>query len=266
MKIDALPENVVEEISKIFGNFYTGSQLTSLLEKSSFPTGDSTWTKWRRLNDIFSNYQQHYHCSNQIFRFIQCSTDPVLFVNKESDFHDLLFELNKILAFVGFFINDKNQIIKTSKSDTIPDAMRRASELRSILSQRNIHPDVLKYCKPELLNNNYFHAVLESTKSVSDKIRNLSGLISDGASLVDEAFSLKNPVLAINSLRTESEQSEQKGFSNLLKGIFGMFRNTTAHAPKINWDISKADAIDLMTTLSFIHRKLDDSIKIPKFK
>lgn len=124
----------------------------------------------------------------------------------------------------------------------------------------------MKYCKLELLNNNYFHAVLESTKSVSDKTRNLSGLISDGASLVDEAFSLKNPVLAINSLRTESEQSEQKGFSNLLKGIFGMFRNTTAHAPKINWDISKADAIDLMTTLSFIHRKLDNAIKIPKFK
>ncbi|MBC8205366.1 MAG: hypothetical protein H8E87_07635 [FCB group bacterium] len=47
-------------------------------------------------------------------------------------------------------------------------------------------------------------------------------------------------MLAINTLRTESEQSEYKGFAFFLKGIFGMFRNVTARAPKIKWAKNEA--------------------------
>src|SRR3546814_18882655 len=43
------------------------------------------------------------------------------------------------------------------------------------------------------------------------------------------------PVLALGPLTTESEKSEQKGFANLLIGLFGAVRNPLAHAPKTNW-------------------------------
>ncbi|TAV10231.1 TIGR02391 family protein [Rhizobium leguminosarum] len=79
----------------------------------------------------------------------------------------------------------------------------------------------------------------------------------DGGGLVDHAFTGNPPMLAINSLLTESEKSEQKGFANLLKGTFGMFRNTTAHAAKVNWMMSKADAEDLFSLVSLIHRRID---------
>jgi uncharacterized protein (TIGR02391 family) len=78
-------------------------------------------------------------------------------------------------------------------------------------------------------------------------------LTEDGAELIDKAFSIKNPVLAINTLRTDSEQSEHKGFGNYLKGIFGMFRNVTAHTPKIKWAINKNDALDAMMVISYAH-------------
>ena len=35
-------------------------------------------------------------------------------------------------------------------------------------------------------------------------------------------------------LPTESEKSEQKGFANLLIGLFGAVRNPLTHAPKAN--------------------------------
>ena len=38
-----------------------------------------------------------------------------------------------------------------------------------------------------------------------------------------------------------------------------MFRNVTAHAPKITWTIEEPDALDLFTTLSLIHRRLDSA-------
>jgi uncharacterized protein (TIGR02391 family) len=43
----------------------------------------------------------------------------------------------------------------------------------------------------------------------------------------------------------------------LTKGMFGRFRNTTAHAPKISWPIGLGDALDLLTLASLLHRRLD---------
>ena len=37
-----------------------------------------------------------------------------------------------------------------------------------------MHPDVLAFCRAELLQQNYFHAVLEASKSVADKLRSLA--------------------------------------------------------------------------------------------
>ena len=69
------------------------------------------------------------------------------------------------------------------------------------------------------------------------------------------------PRLAFNRLDTESERSEHTGLMNLIKGVFGAFRNTTAHAPKIHWAVSEQDALDILTTLSLVHRRLDAAIQ-----
>jgi uncharacterized protein (TIGR02391 family) len=63
---------------------------------------------------------------------------------------------------------------------------------------------------------------------VAEKLRTRTALSDDGATLVDRALSGDPPMLAINSLRTDSEKGEQRGFANLVKGTFGMFRNPTA--------------------------------------
>ena len=78
------------------------------------------------------------------------------------------------------------------------------------------------------------------------------------AGLVDQAFGLGQggmPFLAFNSLQTETEQDEQKGLMNFMKGMFGAFRNVTAHAPKISWAVTEQDALDLLTIASFVHRR-----------
>jgi hypothetical protein len=56
-----------------------------------------------------------------------------------------------------------------------------ASALRKALVERKVHADVLKFCRAELLVDNYFHAVFEATKSVAEKLRQKTGLGSDGA-------------------------------------------------------------------------------------
>ena len=72
-------------------------------------------------------------------------------------------------------------LISASQVGTLGEAERRARELREDLLSRGVHPDVLLFCKEELLHDNYFHAVLEAVKSVADKVRRRTGLLDDGA-------------------------------------------------------------------------------------
>ena len=97
-------------------------------------------------------------------------------------------------------------------------------------------------------------------QGIAAKIRSLSGLTSDGADLVQQAFGMgggKSPLLALNSLRTETDTGEQRGFANLVIGLFGTLRNPAAHNPRIEWDMSEQDAMDILTMASLVHRKLD---------
>lgn len=106
--------------------------------------------------------------------------------------------------------------------------------------------------------------VFEVTKSVAEKLREESASVADEARLVDEALAFRtagHPRLAFNSLQTESERSEHSGLLNLIKGVFGVFRNTTAHAPRIHWDVTEQDALDILTTISLIHRRLDAAVR-----
>jgi len=57
----------------------------------------------------------------------------------------------------------------------------------------------------------------------------MTGLTTDGATLFDEAFSVKHPPLALNKLETDSEQSEQKAFVNLLRKEYSVHFGTHTH-------------------------------------
>src|SRR5439155_10989469 len=129
--------------------------------------------------------------------------------------------LNSVLAFCGYAVGEDGQVRRAEAASTIDQALERANRLHAALTQRRVHADVLKFCKAELLQENYFHAVFEAMKSITAKIRTLSDLQSDGADLVQQAFgqSQSGPVLAINSLVSETEKGEQRGFANLLIGL-----------------------------------------------
>jgi len=167
-------------------------------------------------------------------------------------------------------LGNDGQLRRREAARTLSEAEARAGRLKAELLKRNVHSDVLRFCRAELLQDNYFHAVLEATKSVSEKIREKTGLSGDGAELADQALALGKagtPFLALNSLQTDSEQSEQseqKGLLNLMRGVFGTFRNTTAHAPRISWNMTEQDALDLLTMASFLHRRLDSAARTPR--
>ena len=151
------------------------------------------------------------------------------------------------------------QFRQTDAIRTLDEAEARVRTLRAKFLGRRIHSEVLRYCRSELLQDNYFHAVFEAAKGLAQRIRENSGANGDGAALVDQVFSIERPLLAFNALRTETERSEHKGFASLLKGCFAAVRNPLAHEPKILWQ-GEDDAADYLSLISLLHRKLDDCV------
>lgn len=259
----------LESICKILGdtnNGISGTEISKYLAETNIKDPQLNSTKWKRLYDALSLKQSEDRCSNNVLAFIKYVLRPSRHIHRKEWFKNIRTELNYVLSFEGFELTESGEIRATDKVKTFSEAEERARNLRKTLLDRKIHSDVLIFCKAELLVDNYFHAVFEATKSIAEKIRIKTNLTADGSELVDHAFSYKGkiPYLALNSLTTESHESEQKGFMNLLKGVFGTFRNTTAHAPKITWEINEQDALDILSMISLIHRKLDKAVEAKK--
>lgn len=264
--IPKIPPQTLEAICNVLGDTnagLTGEKIGNLLTQCRIEDPSPSMTKRKRLYLALNDKQNQDNCGNNIVAFIHASMNPVLYVSDKDLFEVRREELNKVLSFAGYQLTKEGIIKKTSRAKNIDQAQAKAKRLRGNLSQRNVHPDVLKFCISELVSDDYFHAVFESTKSLADKIRNKAGLDLDGTKLVDEAFGLGKsgtPILAFNSLQTETEKSEHKGLMNLLKGIFGVFRNVPAHEPRIHWNINEQDALDVMTLVSLLHRRLDHCV------
>lgn len=261
-KFQYINPNVLESICKILGDTVSNPEIEKYLADSQLRNVSPVGTKWKRLYNSFVDYQNRNQISNSILKFIQTTLHPSRYIGKKEEFEAHRSNLNQVLSFIELELGEDAKFRPVVKSATISDAEKRATSLLSKLNDRNVHQDILAFCKAELLVDNYFHAVFEATKSVADKIRTITGLESDGSELVEEAFSIKNPLILINDLSNESEKSEHKGFGNFLKGFFGMFRNTTAHSPKIKWALNEQDAVDILSIASMCHRKLDGSRKL----
>lgn len=253
-------EDQIRAISQALGHTedgLTGAEITDLLHLSKVKDEIPNGTKWKRIYYSLWNKQCEVLNRTNTLQFIRLSIQPARYATQPGRFEPLRLRLNKALAFSGLQATEGGELSGSERVSTLPEAEQRAQNLRASLEARGVHPDVLRFCRAELVSDNYFHAVLEAVKSIIDKLRHLTGLQLDGAELVDKALSGDAPIIKINSLKTPSEYSGRSGFANLLKGTYGMFRNPTAHEARINWDMSKEDAEDLLSLASLIHRRLD---------
>ncbi len=208
---------------------------------------------------MFLDVQRRHCCANHVVDFIRAFLAPARFVGRSGEFEAHRLKINTILAFSGLEYGADGQFRSVPVARTLDEAEKRVRTIRAKFQGRRIHPEVLKYCRVELMQDNYFHAVFEATKGLAQRVRDASGIEADGAALVDHVFSIVNPLLAMNALRTETERSEHKGFAQLLKGCFGAIRNPLAHEPKILWD-GEDDAADYFSLISLLHRRLDGCV------
>lgn len=248
--------NELEVIAKLCADELTGSEIGKYLKEANLNDFFPKDTKWKRMYASFSDSQKSYGVANHIVRFISMVFSPYRYTERLNEFREVTDKLNKILLMRGWEFRDDGKIHTVPVATSLSEAAARAQRLKSELKLRRVHPEIMKFAESEIQSDNYFHTVLEAMKSVTAVIREKTSFYADGYQLVDAVFCGKPPRFIINNYITDSEKGEQQGFANLLKGLYGTFRNPLAHEAKIAWNLSEGDALDILSMISYVHRKL----------
>ncbi|MBQ3409291.1 MAG: TIGR02391 family protein [Clostridia bacterium] len=217
------------------------------------------------LYNCLANEMNKSLSDEKVVKFIESSMSPVNYtkISQREKYNYILEELNKVLLLIGCEINLSGKLVDTSKAETLNEVDRRVNSLREKLYTRNIHEEVMRYCKSDYLRKDYYDTVFEATKGLAERVREITGLTEDGTSLFDKAFSTKSPYIVFNALNTESERNEYIGLKELLNSLFHLIRNRAAHTPKINWKQNESEVLDVLTMISFVHKYLDKCCKYP---
>ena len=137
----------------------TGTQIGKLLSQLGIHDPMPGMTKRIRLFEALKQRQEQDRCANLVVAFIQETMKPVRHTGSPGWFDSTREELNKILAFAGYELSEAGAVVIRAPVKTLSEAQRRANRLRGDLEKRGVHHDVLRSCRAELLQENYFHVV-----------------------------------------------------------------------------------------------------------
>ncbi|WP_311389214.1 TIGR02391 family protein [Corynebacterium haemomassiliense] len=257
--IPAFGSGSVEEISRAIGALFSGSQLTQIfvdcrLDKHDPGTGA---TKWKRIASVLDKQQASQGDGRPVIRFISTAMQPDRLLGASGNVANCKDRLNTVLAISGFRVLNDGRIGKVKKASTLEEALQRSRQLRGRLEKRGAHAEVLRQCRPELLEEDYYEAVFEAIKGLGDRLRKLGGKDEDGRPLVQSLLGGKSPKLPINDGGSVTKRNEQVGIALFAEGLFAAFRNPAAHEPRLEWDLTEQDALDVLGVVSLVHRRLD---------
>lgn len=120
-----------------------------------------------------------------------------------------------------------------------------------------LHPLIREKSLSLYSDGHYRDTALNSVIALFDYIRARTGLTQDGAALASEAFSLDRPRLILSELKTESGRNDQKGFMQIIQGMYLGIRNPKAHS--LDHEVDEKMAAQCMVIASFIARRIEEA-------
>lgn len=129
--------------------------------------------------------------------------------------------------------------------------------------ERKFHGEINLHCRTLFGHGHYFHAVFEASKAYNRLIQLKACSQLDGQKLMMSVWDPGSGVLKVTACQTETDRNVQDGIKFLSAGLVQAIRNPTAHEPALHWPITEADALDLLSFISFLLRQLDKAVKHP---
>lgn len=125
---------------------------------------------------------------------------------------------------------------------------------------RGFHPEVFKNARSFFLQGHYSSAVFESAKAYNNAVKKKAMSSKDGQPLMLEVWGADKGVLKVTPCQSETDRNVQDGIKFLSAGLMQAIRNPHAHETALDWPISKDDAMDILSFISYLWRQLDKSV------
>lgn len=247
----------LENLAKLIGDYNTGSQITGLFKKAGFPeiVHDDN-TKWRFVYDTFEKMQEEKYGFYDINKVIESFCNPQEYFSNPDDHQTIIDKVNRILIYYNLKVGNNGKIIKT---DTKTEEIYKVNKTPNLFLQRKFHPEVVRNGKDLFNEKRYFHAVFECIKALEKYVQRKAKSNLSGVKLMTQELSM-NGSLKINSQRTQTEMNEQEGVRDLCRGLMMSIRNYTAHELALEKPITEEDALDILSLVSYLYRKIDNSV------
>jgi len=130
---------------------------------------------------------------------------------------------------------------------------------QEFLMVASLHPAIRAAAEPLFSDGHFGPAVVEAAKALADLIRDRCGLTTDGAQLVNEAFSEKNPLLLLGDTGTQSGRDTHNGFRSLAAGVYLGIRNPLSHN---RVQLGREEAEEMLSTISLVARRVSSGKRL----
>ena len=107
------------------------------------------------------------------------------------------------------------------------------------------------------VHGHYASAVENAFKCLNNAVKEKSKASNDGDALMRRVFSANSPILKLNSLQSESDQNEQRGYMDIFAGVMSGIRNPRAHEHEIVDDPDVA--LEMLIIANHLMNKLENS-------
>lgn len=138
-----------------------------------------------------------------------------------------------------------------------------------------LHPRVREIARKYFEGERYVGAVLEACAVLNERLKSKSGVLNaDEVQLVDlvlmdplSAKPPRTPRLRFNDvLDSKSGMNDQRGVSQILRGVFQAFRHPKGHLPEDDplLRLSPYEALEQLVTISYLIRRIDAATTGPE--
>lgn len=128
--------------------------------------------------------------------------------------------------------------------------------------KEHISSDLYRAIQGKYENNLYSDSILDAIKQLTNLIREKSKLDGDGANLIGQAFGGSSPKIKLNTMNTQSEIDEQKGFEQILRGVYIGIRNPRTHE---QYNDSPEDTNSIIIFIDYLIKRVQKTISYFKF-
>lgn len=104
-------------------------------------------------------------------------------------------------------------------------------------------------------SDEYSEAVRVAFLRVNNRVKNITGLSIDGASLMRTAFSPNSPFIKVNNLQSQEDLDEQEGLMYFFVGGVLAFRNPPSHDDEKSF--SRESMISALSIANYLMSVLD---------